>query len=260
MKILLTQRFYILVGEVANLNDTIFPYLLVCPLKLISQEKLPNSVSLVSSQCEDARNNLKIINNQPMNGIKKEFGVCTKQMTYDNESFAIRFIEWVQMLRILGAEKIYGYNRLVHPNIQIAIDYLENRNFIEIEPFLEPIGIFHKPQSWDTRSLEINLIHDCFYRIRTLYKYIAVLDPDEVIMPAKETDRNWHDMMADIKNPENYDFFNFKTSIFAHNESVPLIDGIPKYHYMLQHIRVSCFKKSFQIFMHKNKVSDKSEN
>jgi hypothetical protein len=211
-------------------------YLLMCVLDPL--QKRPTSVSLVTNPCEIAENNLQIIDNQPPTGVKKEFGVCSKQMSFDDRSFVVRFVEWVHLLKVLGVDKIHAYNRHVHPELFKAITYFEDKGFVEIKPFLEPHGTSYELQRWPMRSIERNLLNDCFYRNKNLYKYIAIIDPDEIFMPIIETDKNWHDLMANFKDAENLDFFFFSYVYFSHNESIAKNNDIPSYLYMMQHTKV----------------------
>jgi Glycosyltransferase family 92 len=196
-------------------------------------------VSLVSNPCDNAENNLEIINNKPPNGVKKKFGVCTKQMDYDNRDFAKRFIEWVEMLKILGVDKIHGYNRHVSKDLFKAMTYYEEEGILDINPFLEPFGTVYKLHDWPMRSIERNLLNDCFYRNKNLYEYIAIIDPDEFFMPLIH--ENWHDLLSNLKNKENQDYFYFSYVWFVHNTSIKDINGIPSHFYMLQHIQVIIF-------------------
>lgn len=45
------------------------PYMITCPFE--REKKLPISVSITENPCDKAENNMKIINNQPVNGVKK---------------------------------------------------------------------------------------------------------------------------------------------------------------------------------------------
>jgi Glycosyltransferase family 92 len=217
-----------------------YPYFFACPLE--PQSKIPSSVSLVLKACDQAENNLQIINNQPVDGIKKKFGVCTKQLNFLNRNIVIRFIEWIHMLRILGVEKVHGYSRFVHPDLQKAIENFEAKGFLEIKPFMEPSTTLYQLQTAQTRTLELNLLHDCFYRNKGLYKYIAVLDTDEIFMPTND-DLNWHDMIGRIDNADSFDHFYIPYAYFSSDES--LQTNIPASLYMLQHVEVKFVLKVF---------------
>lgn len=199
--------------------------------------KTPRSVSLVLNRCDNAENNLKIIDNQPRGGVKKEFGVCVKQLTYPNREFIIRFIEWIQMCKILGAEKIHFYNRLVHPELIKIVEYFENQDLVEMLPFLEPTGVSNEYlRTISSFVLEAAVINDCFYRVKNLYKYIAILDPDEMIMPVNESHRSWHDLLQSV--PPSYDFYASRMITFPHLDQKPF-EGVPQTTYMLYHVEVS---------------------
>ena len=198
----------------------------------------PTAVSLTLNPCQLADNNLKIINNHPPNGVQKEFGVCTKQLSYDNRSFTFKFVEWVHLLRILGVEKIFGYNRFVHQDTTKAIKYFEDKGWVEMYPFLEPQGTVFELTSWPTRAIERVLLNDCFYRNFNLFKYIAVIDPDEILMPLKENITNYHDMIKSFPDHKQYDFFFFSYVYFSSNENDFFVQKIPAHHHMLRNVIV----------------------
>lgn len=220
------------------------PHLITCPIS--NNMKIPQSVSLTTKPCDNAENNLKIINNQPLNGIKKKFGVCVKQITFEERNFAIKFIEWIHLLRFLGNEKVHFYVRYVHPDLNKVLKYLEEKEFIENLLFLEPSGIpdvFDTPEGY---SNEMAMLNDCFYRNRNLYEYIVIIDPDEVIVPTNANDMDWQSMVERVLDSSSRDFDSlvFDMVIFPHLEKNQ-VEGIPEYHYMLQHVKVSL---SFIIF------------
>jgi Glycosyltransferase family 92 len=216
-------------------NPEKFPYLISCPIDLSG--KRPVSVSLTSSRCDNAENNLQIIDNQPIDGVKKKFGVCVKQLMYPGRDFIVRFIEWVNLLKILGNTKVHFYNRFLHPEFINVVEYLESQGLVEMKPFLEPSCLTnHMLRILPTIILEHAVINDCFYRTKNLYKYIAVLDPDEVIMPLDESDRSWHDLFQRFNN--SYDVFR-QNMIFYPSLGESFIEGIPQHNYMLQHVQVS---------------------
>jgi hypothetical protein len=79
-------------SEIEAVPDRKIAYLIECPCTTY-ENKLPTSVSLTAKPCDNAENNLKIINIQPVDGKMKKFGVCTKQVTYKTPDFTIRFVE-----------------------------------------------------------------------------------------------------------------------------------------------------------------------
>jgi Glycosyltransferase family 92 len=136
------------------------------------------------------------------------------------------------MLQILGAEKIYIYYEYLHPEMFRIVQYFEEQEIVESSQYINPSGLLNlipgRPQSW---MVQQNTLNDCFYRVRNLYEYIAILDFDEVIMPLVETDMNWDDLLRRT-NKRGYDVFEFRNSIFTKNDSHS--DDVPEFMYMLR--------------------------
>jgi hypothetical protein len=185
--------------------------------------------------CQTAENDLKIIDNQPESQEKKEFGVCLKQMNFEDKKSAFRFIEWVHLMKILGADKIHGFVRFVHPDILKAIESFTEKGWMEMKPFLEPHGSMFLLRSWQTRALEFMLLNDCLYRNLNQYKYIIVIDTDEIIMPVLANITNLHDLIESLDRDESFDNFYFSHGFF---QSSKVNRELPNQFYMLQHVMV----------------------
>ena len=219
--------------------------MIVCP---VDTEQLPKFVSLTTNPCDKAENNFKIINNQPLNGIKLKFGVCVKQMTMESRIQTIKFIEWVHLLRILGVAKIHYYNRFAHHDLFKIMKYFVKMNFLEVNQFLEPTGVPFSYYSWLFQTVEINIVNDCFYRVRNLYEMIAIIDTDEIIMPMRENETSWLNFVDNFVVRSNLsDLYSFRSVTFnphMHDKNTEL----PKYHYMLQHTQVKDVYKEILFF------------
>jgi Glycosyltransferase family 92 len=196
-------------------------------------------VSLVKSPCDHAENNLKILNVQPVNGVKKQFGVCTKQVSFENRESTIKFIEWTHLIRLLGAEKIHFSYKHLHPEFLRIVKHFEEQGIVETWPYFDHSGIPDtKLGKFQTRMVEMNMITDCFYRVKNLYDYVAVLDFDEVIMPVNEADMTWHDILKRVNASGSEDFFGFQ-NLYYPEVGAKLHKRIPKYMNMLQHTQRS---------------------
>ena len=220
------------------------PIFIACPVNFFFTKKLPVSVSLTANPCDHATNNLKIIDNRPLRGGKKKFGVCSKYILYEERNFTIRFIEWVKLLQILGVEKIHLYNKHVHPDFLKVLKKLERKGIIEVWPFLEPSDIYeNKPYTIQRFLIEMASINDCLYRTMHLYEYIAFIDPDEVIIPVRKEDRTWSDLLQNFEPIDRrfYHSISAENLYFPPNDQTPFSD-IPKYHYMLQNVQVKYLK------------------
>lgn len=179
---------------------------MTCPLD--SQRKIPSSVSLVISPCFEAKNNLKIIDRQPSGGKKREFGVCMNQISTTRRDFIVRFVEWVRMLEILGASKIHGTIHSAHYDSWKVWKFLALKDLFEFTSFTLPNGDDYNDY-WSQQDVRQNFLNDCFHKNKNLYKFIIILDSDEMILPLYESDMNWNDMMRRFGNVDNKDFFYF---------------------------------------------------
>lgn len=94
-----------------------------CVLPQRYKDQIPQSISLVEKQCDNATNNLKVIYEKPAE--KKDFGVCVKGLDFLHEDLSVRLVEWIELLNLLGADKVFFYELQVHPNISKVLKYYE---------------------------------------------------------------------------------------------------------------------------------------
>ena len=68
---------------------------------------VPASVSVVEKECDSATNNLQVTYNPLNDGArKKKFAVCVKALDFPDVDLSVRLVEWMEMLNILGADKV----------------------------------------------------------------------------------------------------------------------------------------------------------
>lgn len=188
------------------------PYLISCPLNDL--KSLPASVSLTTSACSRAENNLKIIS--PAYNVKQKFGVCTSFINFESRDYGVRLIEWIHMLQLLGASKIQIYNRFVHSDVYKVLKYFEDVGMVELKQFFEPRNF--ELHTSEAVAFQLNVLNDCFYRQRNKYEYIVVLDTDEIIMPVNEADKTWGDLinriLKEVEGFEHVDSFSAENFYF----------------------------------------------
>ena len=93
--------------------------MLSCPALEAREDRVPVSVSLVQTTCQQGvkpTNNLRIFNRRREDGEKRGIGVCSKSLSYIDDG-SKKIIEWIELLRALGADKIMLSVLSVHPNI-----------------------------------------------------------------------------------------------------------------------------------------------
>jgi hypothetical protein len=100
--------------------------------------KVPLAVSVVENRCDDATNLLKVIYSAANEVKKNRFAVCVKGMYFPHEDLSARMIEWVELLTILGAEKIFLYEFHVHPNVTKVLQYYVEEGKVDLTPLTLP--------------------------------------------------------------------------------------------------------------------------
>ncbi|EDV32659.2 uncharacterized protein Dana_GF22030 [Drosophila ananassae] len=182
-----------------------YPTFLSCPLPEGDFKwEIPEMVSLVGRKCDRARNLLRVVyeprEDEPQNVTEKaskdpRFMVCVKTMDFPYEDKSWRLIEWLELMRLLGASKVVLYDGQMHPNMtRVVKDYVTNSpGFVELRPMSLGRGEPHAPPHFHHFAMasdgfnrilnEMIPYNDCFYRNMYKYDYVGVFDIDEVIMP-----------------------------------------------------------------------------
>ena len=136
---------YIWYRKWGNYKPGIFqPYMLACQLPKTHWDKVPLSVSIVENVCDTATNNLRVIYNKLPEGqkAKKEFAVCVKGLDFPTDDLSVRLIEWIELLHVLGADKIFLYNLEIHPNVTKVLNYYQDKGYVDLTPISLPGNFF----------------------------------------------------------------------------------------------------------------------
>jgi hypothetical protein len=237
------------------------PFMVTCRDQLADLGFVPVSVSLVENRCDNATNHLDVIYNFPLNGIKKPFAVCVKQLNFLDDQ-TMQLIEWVEILSIHGADKIFIYVSKLHPNMIRTMKYYESIGKVKVEMSFDAAGIPSRNESmiqWFHN--EMIPLNDCLYKHMYEYDYLVPLDIDEVVMPKHKDDKTWQDLLKRIKSQarliqnETYSAYVARNVffLFDNNHENETHSEIPANMVFLQHIyRAESFSqpeigvKSFQ--------------
>lgn len=252
---------YIWYKKWGNYKQGIFqPYLIACQMPPLYRKIAPASISVVERPCDKATNNLRVIYERPAE--KKKFAVCVKGLDFLHEDLSVRLVEWIELLSLLGADKIFFYQLQVHPNITKVLQHYEQRGKVNVTPLTLPGGQPNAPafqhmyltkKTNNKRQNELIPYNDCLYKNLYSYNYIALLDIDEVIMPVNDPD--WITLMDRIVPTARSLHTNPRASYNVRN--VYFLDDlqhahgwfqdIPRYMHMLQHVhRARNFTKPLQ--------------
>ena len=252
-----------------NFKDGILqPFIITCEVPQLNINKhlgVPISVSLVKNPCDNSTNNLRINNFRPPK--VEQFAVCVKGLDFLYTDLSIRLIEWIELIRILGASKIFFYDLESHPNMKKVLKFYEKQGFVQLTTLTLPgsqpniPGFRHwylKKKLTNKRQNELIPYNDCLYKNLYTYKYLVLLDIDEIIMPLVH--QNWSDLMDHVekishRSSSSYNVRNvyFFDDFVEKSSNDQLLNhqvheqGIPRYFHMLQHVyRSSNFTKPGQ--------------
>ncbi|XP_043231431.1 uncharacterized protein LOC122386359 [Amphibalanus amphitrite] len=234
------------------------PYLMACQVPASHRKLVPQAVTVVESPCNTSTVALRVINNRPPEGQPpQDFAVCVKGLSFPDNDLSVRLVEWLETLRVLGAKKVFLYDLEVHPNISKVLRYYERQGLVEVTP-LTLAGeqpnlsvlqrLYLRKKVTNKRQSELVPYNDCFYRNLYRYKYVALLDTDEVIMPTGH--RDWAELMASIAPRADTEAKKKNKVVASYNaRNVYFFDvqdhehtwqpDIPHYMHMLQHVKRS---------------------
>ena len=157
----------------------------------------PKYLSLVwTNPCNPSQNKIKI--QYPMNYGEKpkhEFGICVPVTFGDIDLH--RIIEWVEMHRFLGVSAINVYHSAVSHKTMAVLKYYEREGIIKL---------FHLPGVTlnDQNGVKIESpigLNDCMLRNMHSYKWVLVVDLDEIILPRNESKIiNYNQLMLTAKS------------------------------------------------------------
>ncbi|KAJ3651685.1 hypothetical protein Zmor_017708 [Zophobas morio] len=217
------------------------PYLITCSV-VLDNYHYPVSVSLVEQPCGNASNNLKIFHKNVEK--KKTCVVCVKGLFFPFVDKSTRLVEWIELISLLGAEKIHFYKYSVHPNIQKILDYYVKKGLTEVTPF-SLVGDFSQPflqghfleyMVSHRRLQEVVSYNDCFYKHLHQFDYVVLLDVDEVIVPLQAT---WMELIRSLQKryPSTTSFMARNVYFFdSYLHEHGWFSDIPRHMYMLQNV------------------------
>ncbi|CAL4234934.1 unnamed protein product [Meganyctiphanes norvegica] len=224
--------------------------IITCQIHQANYGHIPFAVSVTDNSCHSLTNLMRVDYLQPQNNSKQNFGVCVKGLDFPFQDVSIKIVEWLELLFILGVGKVYFYTHNLHPNISKVLQHYEKKGKVEAVPINLPGGQPDSPQgvhelmeiqTRDKRAQEKLHFQDCFYKNMYKYRYIAILDTDEVIVPRKV--KYWGELL-DIyesqqrsKNCTCAYTFNRTISLDSMRQAHVEYDShVPEYMNMLQNV------------------------
>ena len=122
----------------------------------------------------------------------------------------------IEYNKLMGAEHFFVYNMSTGPRISALLNFYSKKGILTV------LDMPKYPSNLAWYHGQITAINDCVSRNRNVSQFVAVLDPDEYIMPLKHL--NWQDMLYDIEKKEKQkklnpliSSFSFKHAYYCYN-------------------------------------------
>ena len=141
----------------------------------------------------------------------EDFGICVAiafgQLDTD------RVIEWAELSRKLGVSKIHIYNATIDRQHDALFRYYEQQDFMAVHQMPPPVPFYTKRGAKMGSPASLN---DCMLRYMYTYRYIIVVDFDEIIVPLEDTDYLGLLHAIDARHPEtsNWQGYTFRNVYF----------------------------------------------
>ncbi len=176
----------------------------------------PEYVSLITTESIVPSVLLKVI--QPENPPSKHnFGICVP-VSY-GEFNDHRLVEWFELNKLLGVEKISIYNNSISDRNMKVIKHYHDANFIMFNQL--PNVTEDKGDETLFLNKEVSIM-DCLYRNIYKYRYIIVAEFDKTIVPHKHMD--YEEMLEYINDEHN---LTDATTSYTYRNAYFFLDYMP---------------------------------
>lgn len=120
----------------------------------------------------------------------KHVGICVP-LSYGmfTDADALRLVEWVELNRIFGVYEINIYNvtMSVSDEYRRVLEYYITENIIRLYNIPPPIEHYAPNNLYNvSKMIDLVLLNECMMENMYRYKYIVVIDLDEVIVPRQD--------------------------------------------------------------------------
>ena len=158
-------------------------------------------VSISDSNCSNVSTLIPVIHPPQPKNFEHEIGMCfgsgTLYGSFDDNKVAW-LVEWFETVRMFGVQEFNINNGTLQASERVmkVLEYYQKEgilNLIQLPPPLYKYGTTDQATGNIAMRIAIN---DCLYMNMYRYKYLAVFDYDEIIVPAKHN--TYHEMLTEI--------------------------------------------------------------
>lgn len=201
-----------------------------------------------SARRNKKREESKLYQGESIDWNTKKIAVCSKWLDFYHKDLSVRLMEWIEMVRILGANHVFITKLHVHSNIETVLKYYVEQGYVTVTNFSLPGDQPNDPgEQHDYIYSDVNIqvhnemisLYDCLYRaIAASYDYLVVMDIDELIVPVIYD--NWTQLISYLKSKgKPADAYAIDRVYFLdvdHDDNDVRIHKIPKYLHMMTHV------------------------
>ena len=174
---------------------------------------LPSHISLATDACRNSTMYLPVTTSHRADW-QHEFGVCVAIAfgTIATETL----VEWIEFHRLMGVTEFNIYDGNLSTNMSGILQYYSDRGVVRVYPMPPPVMDFSKKGVKLSSPASLN---DCMLRNMYRYRYMIILDFDELILPVHA--HNYTEMLQVIdlaeKLPSSWMSYTFRNVYHFHH-------------------------------------------
>ncbi|XP_032400722.1 uncharacterized protein LOC116707479 isoform X1 [Xiphophorus hellerii] len=198
-----------------------------CPLPPACQAPTHVAVTSAAARNRDKADLefLEVQNQKELNVFPYNFTSCFSTMY--NYTNILQLVQTVEMLQLLGVNRIVIYKTNCSVETQRVLDYYTDKGLVEVVPWSlsEYLKVSRRAKpDQDPGDIhyfgQIPALNDCLYRSMYRSKYVALHDPDELILP--QTVDSWSELLPLLEKRHGADrCFYFKNNWFPTEFTLP---------------------------------------
>lgn len=158
--------------------------------------------------------NLLVVQNTSAVSYTRRFTVCLTPLNF-RYSRAYEIVEWIELNRILGAEKFTIYNYSSEYNVQKVLEHYSAKGLAEVLQWNIPLVVDTWPPTTKPEIhyfAQLAALQDCLYRNKGESEFIVNEDLDEFIIPRGANVSTWSEMISFLASTA--DAFVFQNTFY----------------------------------------------
>ncbi|XP_045194659.2 uncharacterized protein LOC123550295 [Mercenaria mercenaria] len=186
---------------------------------LLTSSAIPDFVSVVNESCETPLHVLGVDQHFNKGTDRRLFTVCLTPLNYHYDGDS-ELVEWIELNKILGAEKFIVYNYSSSINVKRVLDLYSKRGTTEVVQWQLPMKVDSYQETKNPVEIhyfgQIAALNDCMYRSKSHSEFIVNIDLDEFIIPHSDHAQTWSDMLEQLYKIKRkvYSAYLFRNTFF----------------------------------------------